>query len=76
MAQHIPMDQVSVKRYRDRASKIKSKKFYHSKTSMVWDYIGDNRSVAFRDVKYGGTDCMVEVVTDDNNKVIDVYLVA
>ena len=76
MAQHIPMDKTGVKRLVDRATKLKENKFFHSSTSMKWNKIDENRSVAFRDIRYGGTDCMVEVETDDENNIVDVYLVA
>jgi len=75
MAQHIPMDKVGVKSLVERAKKLKARKFY-GLSSLKWDSVEKNRFVAYRTVRFGGTDCLVEVVTDDDKNVEEVYLVA
>jgi len=76
MAQHYEMKKSGVKRLVNRANNLLGKKFTHSNTSMRWNKIDDKRSVSFRTVKWGGTDCMVEVTTNEQGVVNGVYLVA
>jgi hypothetical protein len=80
MAQHIPLELVDNKKLQERARKIKALERI-SKGSLLWQEVEKNRFVYLKGLKvpesivFGGR-AELEVETDDNKNILEVYLVA
>jgi len=80
MAQHIPMELVDNKKLQERARKIKAQKRI-SRGSLLWQEVEKNRFIYVKGIKtpqsivHGGQACM-EVMTDDKQNILEVYLIA
>ena len=80
MAQHIPLERIANKKLQERAKSIKAQGKI-SKGSLLWQEVEKNRFIYLKGIKvpetivWGGR-AELEVETDDNLNILEVYLVA
>lgn len=80
MAQHIPLEKIENKKLQERAKKIKAQKRI-SRGSLLWQEVEKNRFIYVKGIKvpesivWGGR-ADLEVITDDRQNILEVYLVA
>lgn len=80
MAQHIPLEKIENKKLQERAKKIKAQKRI-SRGSLLWQEVEKNRFIYVKGIKtpesivWGGR-ADIEVITDDKQNILEVYLVA